>query len=381
MLYYLSQHLLELSAGTAWEDALSGLRVFRYVTFRTAGAAVTALGITLLLGPAFIRWLRRVRFGQHYDDAASQSGGRTERERKRGTPTMGGLLMVVAIDLTALLWTQWNSLVVLTLVSLVGLAALGFYDDYAKIAFQNPKGVHARVKLIVQFVLAGFIALYLWWQPETRRLVTDIHVPFLKQPVWRGAAVAGILLTVLVIVGSSNAVNLTDGMDGLAIGCTLIVTAAFIVFTYVAGHAIIANYLMIPHVPGASELTVICAAVFGAALGFLWFNCHPADVFMGDTGSLAIGGVLGIMAVLIHQPLVLLIAGGVFVAEAGSVLLQVTWFKATRRFGGEGRRLFRMTPLHHHFELLKWPETKIVTRFYILCVLCAVVALASLKLR
>lgn len=381
MLYYLSQHLLELSAGTAWEDALSGLRVFRYVTFRTAGAAVTALGITLLLGPAFIRWLRRVRFGQHYDDAASQSGGRTERERKRGTPTMGGLLMVVAIDLTALLWTQWNSLVVLTLVSLVGLAALGFYDDYAKIAFQNPKGVHARVKLIVQFVLAGFIALYLWWQPETRRLVTDIHVPFLKQPVWRGAAVAGILLTVLVIVGSSNAVNLTDGMDGLAIGCTLIVTAAFIVFTYVAGHAIIANYLMIPHVPGASELTVICAAVFGAALGFLWFNCHPADVFMGDTGSLAIGGVLGIMAVLIHQPLVLLIAGGVFVAEAGSVLLQVTWFKATRRFGGEGRRLFRMTPLHHHFELLKWSETKIVTRFYILCVLCAVVALASLKLR
>lgn len=381
MLYYLSQHLLELSAGTAWEDALSGLRVFRYVTFRTAGAAVTALGITLLLGPAFIRWLRRVRFGQHYDDAASQSGGRTERERKRGTPTMGGLLMVVAIDLTALLWTQWNSLVVLTLVSLVGLAALGFYDDYAKIAFQNPKGVHARVKLIVQFVLAGFIALYLWWQPETRRLVTDINVPFLKQPVWRGAAVAGILLTVLVIVGSSNAVNLTDGMDGLAIGCTLIVTAAFIVFTYVAGHAIIANYLMVPHVPGASELTVICAAVFGAALGFLWFNCHPADVFMGDTGSLAIGGVLGIMAVLIHQPLVLLIAGGVFVAEAGSVLLQVTWFKATRRFVGEGRRLFRMTPLHHHFELLKWPETKIVTRFYILCVLCAVVALASLKLR
>ncbi|MBK9139757.1 MAG: phospho-N-acetylmuramoyl-pentapeptide-transferase [Verrucomicrobia bacterium] len=360
---------------------MSGLRVFRYVTFRTAGAAVTALGITLLLGPAFIRWLRRVRFGQHYDDAASQSGGRTERERKRGTPTMGGLLMVVAIDLTALLWTQWNSLVVLTLVSLVGLAALGFYDDYAKIAFQNPKGVHARVKLIVQFVLAGFIALYLWWQPETRRLVTDINVPFLKQPVWRGAAVAGILLTVLVIVGSSNAVNLTDGMDGLAIGCTLIVTAAFIVFTYVAGHAIIANYLMVPHVPGASELTVICAAVFGAALGFLWFNCHPADVFMGDTGSLAIGGVLGIMAVLIHQPLVLLIAGGVFVAEAGSVLLQVTWFKATRRFVGEGRRLFRMTPLHHHFELLKWPETKIVTRFYILCVLCAVVALASLKLR
>jgi phospho-N-acetylmuramoyl-pentapeptide-transferase len=381
VLYYLSQQLLDWSAGTAWEDPLSGLRVFRYVTFRTAGAAVTALGLSLLLGPAFIRWLRRVKFGQHYDDAAAQSGGRTERERKRGTPTMGGLLMVVAIDLTALLWTQWNSLVVLTLVSLVGLAALGFYDDYAKIAFQNPKGVHARVKLIVQFVLAGFVALYLWWQPETRRLVTDINVPFLKEPVWRGAAVAGILLTVLVIVGSSNAVNLTDGMDGLAIGCTLIVTAAFLVFTYAAGHAVIANYLMIPHVPGASELTVICAAVFGAALGFLWFNCHPADVFMGDTGSLAIGGVLGIMAVLIHQPLLLFIAGGVFVAEAGSVLLQVGYFRYHKRFHGVDKRLFRMTPLHHHFELLQWPETKIVTRFYIVCVVCVVVALASLKLR
>lgn len=381
MLFYLSQYLIEVTKGTAWADAMSGLNVFRYVTFRTAGATVTALLLSLLLGPAFIRWLKRIKFGQHYDDAATQSGGRTERERKRGTPTMGGLLMVTAIDLTALLWTQWNSLVVLTLVSLVGLAALGFYDDYAKIAFQNPKGVHARVKLVVQFTIAGFIALYLWWQPETRRLITDINVPFWKEPVVRGAAVTGIVLAVLVIVGSSNAVNLTDGMDGLAIGCTLIVTAAFTIFTYVAGHAIIADYLMIPHVPGASELTVICGAMFGAAMGFLWFNCHPADVFMGDTGSLAIGGVLGIMAILIHQPLLLVIAGGVFVAEAGSVMLQVAYFRYHKRFHGVDKRLFRMTPLHHHFELLKWPETKIVTRFYILCVLCVVVALASLKLR
>jgi phospho-N-acetylmuramoyl-pentapeptide-transferase len=212
-------------------------------------------------------------------------------------------------------------------------------------------------------------------------LITEIVVPYYKQPVLKEATAAGIALAVLTIVGSSNAVNLTDGMDGLAIGCTLIVTGVFVILTYVAGHARFAAYLQVPYVPGAGELTVVCAAMFGAGLGFLWFNCYPAQVFMGDTGSLALGGVLGIMAVLIHQPFILLIAGGVFVAEACSVMLQVSWFKLHKRRSGVGKRLFLMTPIHHHFEKLGWDETQVVTRFYILGILCAVIALASLKMR
>ena len=206
-------------------------------------------------------------------------------------------------------------------------------------------------------------------------------VPFYKYPILTGAAGVGLVLTVLTIVGSSNAVNLTDGLDGLAVGCTLIVTMVFLVLTYIAGNHKFATYLQVPYVPGAGELTVFSAAMFGASLGFLWYNCHPAQVFMGDTGSLALGGALGIMAVLIHQPLVLVIAGGVFVAEAVSVICQTTWFKYTRLRYGEGRRIFLMAPLHHHFEKKGWYESQVVTRFYILCVLCAVVALSTLKLR
>ena len=208
-------------------------------------------------------------------------------------------------------------------------------------------------------------------------------VPFLKHPILTGAAgvSVGLLLTALTIVGSSNAVNLTDGLDGLAIGCTLIVSFVFLVLTYVAGHAKVAEYLQVPHVVGAGELTVFCAAMIGAGLGFLWFNCHPAAVFMGDTGSLALGGALGIMAVLIHQPLVLVIAGGVFVAEAVSVILQTGYFKYTRKRYGTGQRIFLMAPLHHHFEKKGWPESQVVARFYILCILCAVMALSTLKIR
>ena len=206
-------------------------------------------------------------------------------------------------------------------------------------------------------------------------------MPFIKHPVLTSAGPAGLLLTVLTIIGSSNAVNLTDGLDGLAIGCTLIVAAVFLVFTYIAGNFKFAEYLQVPFVSGAGELTVFCAAMIGAGLGFLWFNCHPAQMFMGDTGSLALGGVLGIIAVLIHQPLVLVIAGGVFVVEAASVLLQTSWFKYTRHRTGTGRRIFLMAPLHHHFEKKGWYESQVVTRFYILCILCAVVALSTLKLR
>lgn len=381
MFYYLSQYLLLNSQNTDLGETISWLRVFRYITFRTAGATVTALLLSLWLGPHVIAWLNRLRFGQHYIDRAAAHADLKARLDKSGTPIMGGVLIVMAIDLTALLWAQWTPLTILTLVSLIGLAALGFYDDYAKITRDAGKGLRPNVKLWFQSLLALFIAVYLWWVPDTRPLITDIMVPFFKHPVATGATAVGIFLAILIIVGSSNAVNLTDGLDGLAIGCTVMVTVVFLVVTYIAGHTKIAAYLQVPHVEGAGELTVVCGAIFGASLGFLWFNCHPAQVFMGDTGSLALGGVLGIMAVLVHQPFILLIAGAVFVAEAASVIIQVSCFKYYRRFHGVEKRVFLMTPLHHHFERLGWYESKIVTRFYILSALSAVLALATLKLR
>src|SRR5947207_7276048 len=382
MLYYLSQYLQQEAADTAWADYLAPLRVFRYITFRSAGAAVTALLLSLWLGPKVIVWLTQLRFGQQYTDKAEESGSLATRLlSKKGTPTMGGILIVLVLDLTALAWAQWNALVVLTLLSLIVLAGLGFYDDYVKITRQNNRGTGSQVKLWVQFALALFIGMYLWMLPETHKLITEVMVPFIKHPVLPSAGPVGLLLTVLTIIGSSNAVNLTDGLDGLAIGCTLIVAAVFLAFTYIAGNFKFAEYLQVSFVSGAGELTVFCAAMIGAGLGFLWFNCHPAQMFMGDTGSLALGGVLGIIAVLIHQPFVLVIAGGVFVAEAVSVLLQTSWFKYTRHRHGAGQRIFLMAPLHHHFEKKGWYESQVVTRFYILCILCAVVALSTLKLR
>jgi phospho-N-acetylmuramoyl-pentapeptide-transferase len=381
MLYYLSQYILNATQGTEWQGPLSGLRVFQYITFRSAGAAVTALLLSWVLGPKVIAWLQRLKFGQDYVDKAEETGTLVARVlSKKGTPTMGGILIVAAMDLTAVLWAQWNTLVQLTLLSVLVFAGLGFYDDYAKITKQTAAGAAAKIKLIVQAALGLFIALYLFSMPSTRELVTKIMVPFYKYPI-ATSAVIGVIITVLTIVGSSNAVNLTDGLDGLAIGCTIIVSVVFLIVTYLSGNAVMAKYLQIPHVNGAGELTVFCAAMIGAGLGFLWFNCHPAKVFMGDTGSLALGGALGIIAVLIHQPFLLVIAGGVFVAEAGSVMIQTTYFKYTRRKYGVGRRVFLMSPLHHHFEKKGWYESQVVTRFYILCVLCAVVALGTLKIR
>lgn len=384
MFYYLSQQILSWSAHSAWADELSFLRLFRYITFRSAGAAVTALVLSWWLGPRVIAWLRRLKFGQHYTDKAEEAGGLIARvTTKRGTPTMGGILIVTVMDLTALLWAQWNTLVQVTLLSVVVLAGLGFYDDYAKITQQSNRGAASHIKLLVQTSLAVFVAVYLWQVPSTRQLVSEVVVPFFKHPVALGSVgmIIGLLLTVLAIVGSSNAVNLTDGLDGLAIGCTLIVSFVFVVLTYVAGNIKAADYLQVPYVAGAGELTVFCAAMIGAGLGFLWFNCHPAQVFMGDTGSLALGGALGIVAVLIHQPLVLVIAGGVFVAEGLSVMVQTGYFKYTRRRYGAGRRVFLMAPLHHHFEKKGWHESQVVTRFYILCILCGVLALSTLKIR
>jgi len=382
MLYYLSQKLLDWSAGTHWGDHLSALRLFRYITIRSAGAAVTALILSWWLGPTIIRWLKQLKFGQDYADKAETAGGLGARVlSKKGTPTMGGILIIAVLVFSTMLWAQWNAQVELTLLSVLVLAGLGFYDDYAKIIQQSGGGTPPRLKLWVQILLATFIGVYLWLTPSTGKLVTEIMVPFYKYPVAVDAGWIGLAIVVLAIVGSSNAVNLTDGLDGLATGCTLIVAFVFLFFTYLAGNLKAAAYLQIPYVPGAGELTVFCAALIGAGLGFLWFNCHPAQVFMGDTGSLPLGGAFGIIAVMIHQPFVLVIAGGVFVMEAASVILQTGWFRFTRKRYGAGRRIFLMAPLHHHFEKKGWYESQVVMRFYILCVLFAVVALATLKLR
>jgi phospho-N-acetylmuramoyl-pentapeptide-transferase len=393
MLYFLSQWILDSAHGGDWEGRLSFLRLFRYITVRCAGAAITSLVLSWWLGPKIIRWLKELKFGQEYADKAEAAGLSNLRGSKKGTPTMGGLLIVVALLFSTMLWAQWNAQVELTMLSVLVLAGLGFYDDYAKILKQSGGGTPPRVKLIVQFTLAAFVGIYLWNLPAKSELhllgtksiwhcnlVSTLMLPFYKYPLHVGA-VGGVVVVMLAIVGSSNAVNLTDGLDGLATGCTLIVGFVFLFFTYLAGNIKAATYLQIPFVAGAGELTVFCAALLGAGLGFLWFNCHPAQVFMGDTGSLALGGAFGIVAVLIHQPFVLVIAGGVFVAEAVSVMLQKGWFKLTRLRTGTGRRIFLMAPLHHHFEKKGWHESQVVMRFFILCVLCAVVALATLKLR
>ena len=394
MLFYLSQAILGWAEGTEWAPYVSFLRLFRYITFRSAGAAITALLLSLWLGPKVIAWLKRLKFGQEYKDIADETGDfKTRILSKKGTPTMGGILIVLVLNLTAILWAQWNPLIELTLLAVLVLTGLGFYDDYAKIIKQQGGGAPPHVKLWVQFAVAAFVAVYLWKSPmlsELRladakavmhnNLVSTLMLPFYKYPIQCGAVI-GIIIVILTIVGSSNAVNLTDGLDGLAIGCTVITSIVFLVLTYLASNFKYAMYLQIPFVPGAGELTVFCAAMIGAGMGFLWFNCHPAQVFMGDTGSLALGGALGLIAILIHQPFVLLIAGGVFVMEAGSVIIQKGWFKYTRKRFGEGRRFFLMAPIHHHFEKKGWYESQVVTRFSILCVMFAVVALSTLKIR
>ena len=384
MFYYLSQmpQWFVDNGHAAWADWLSFLRVFQYITFRTAGAAVTALLLSWWLGPKIIAKLKQLKFSQQYEDKAEAAGGLKARVNKKGTPSMGGVMIVLTLDITALLWARWNEFLALTLMSVVVLAALGFYDDWVKLTKQDKAGIHSKVKLIVQIGLGLFIALYLWNHQSMSDLVRKLMMPFYPEAVdFAGAGIVGLSITVAAIVGSSNAVNLTDGLDGLAIGCTLIVAFVFIILTYIAGNVNTAEYLLVPYVEGAGELTVFCAAMIGAGLGFLWFNCHPAQVFMGDTGSLALGGSLGVIAVLIHQPFVLVIAGGVFVLEAMSVMIQTGWFKYTRRKYGEGRRVFLMAPLHHHFEKKGWHESQVVARFYILGILFAVLALSTLKLR
>jgi len=363
--------------------------LLRYVTVRSGGALITSLLLSWWLGPRLISWLSDLKFRQDYQPKDAQkpgdATGAADAQAKRGTPTMGGILIVLTLDLSVLLWARWNPLVILVLVVLLAFAGLGLYDDWRKVSKQNADGVSSSFKLLIQFAVGIAAVAYLWRLPSGSALVTQLNIPFVaaKSAILAGGAatVLALLLSVVTIVGASNAVNLTDGMDGLAIGCTIVCTFVFLVMAYVAGNAELARYLLVPKVPGSGELTVVCAALIGSSLGFWWYNCHPASVFMGDTGSLAIGGALGVIAVAIHQPLTLLIAGGVFVVEALSVFLQVGWFKYTRIRFGQGRRILLMSPLHHHFRKKNWSETKVVTRFYIAAILFAVLALSTLKVR
>jgi phospho-N-acetylmuramoyl-pentapeptide-transferase len=351
-------------------DAVPAFNVFRYLTFRTAGAIVTALLLSLLLGPWFIRALRRLQVGQNIRDV-----GPATHQVKAGTPTMGGVLILTAVLVPTLLWANLVNLYVwVALAVTVLFGGIGFVDDFLKVRRKRSLGLTARIKFGLQVLVAALAAGFLLSLPEGHPFQPTLTFPFFKQLVLDLGPLY-VPFVVLVLTGSSNAVNLTDGLDGLAIGATLIAASTYVVFTYLAGNAIAARYLQIPYVPGVGEVAIFCGALVGASLGFLWFNAHPADIFMGDVGSLAIGGAIGMVAVLAKQELVLVLVGGLFVLEAASVILQVASFKLT------GRRLFRMSPLHHHFELAGWAEPKIIVRFWILSILFALVSLSTLKLR
>jgi phospho-N-acetylmuramoyl-pentapeptide-transferase len=352
------------------QPGLSALNVFRYITFRSAYAAITALLVCFVAGPPMIEWLRAVKLGQKV-----RAEGPQTHLTKAGTPTMGGLLIVTAIVVPCLLWGNFHSRAMwIALIATVWLGAIGFLDDYLRVVKGFPKGLLGRYKLAGQFVLGLGIGIVLWFWPEPGLSPSTTHVPFLKfQYVDFGILI--IPFVILVVTGTSNAVNLTDGLDGLASGLTAIAALTFAGLCYLSGHARFSSYLNITFLPYAGELTVFCAAVLGAALGFLWYNAHPADVFMGDTGSLALGGALGTVAILIKREFWLVLVGGVFVAEALSVMLQVVSFKLW------GRRIFKMSPLHHHFELEGWDETRVVLRFYIAGALLALLSLSTLKLQ
>jgi phospho-N-acetylmuramoyl-pentapeptide-transferase len=358
--------------------------LFNYISFRAAGATVTALFLAFAAGPAIIRRLQLLKIGQvvRTDLMASHQG-------KRGTPTMGGLIIVLATIVPTLLWAPLtNRFVVVALLATLWTAAIGFLDDYLKVVEGKSRGLVAKWKLAGQATFGLALGLYLLlWPvvPDTTMAATATTLPFLKYTVVIFLPVVYVLFVMFVVTGSSNAVNMTDGLDGLAAGLTAIAAAAFAFFAYILGRTDTTSYLNFYYLPGAGELTVFCAALMGAALGFLWFNAHPAKVFMGDTGSLAIGGGLGTVSILLKSEFLLLIIGGVFVAEQVSVILQVGVYKYFLRTRGreyaDAHRVFRMAPLHHHFEKKGWAETTVVTRFYILGILCALLALATLKIR
>jgi phospho-N-acetylmuramoyl-pentapeptide-transferase len=366
MLYYL--HLLT--------EIFSPFRIFRYITFRALCGAATAFLLSIVLGPWLIRQLRKLKVGQQ-ERKEEAPPLYVLHARKEGTPTMGGVLIIASVVISSLLWAvPLNPFVLLTLATMCWMGLIGFCDDRAKLLRKNTRGLSARHKLILQTAWAAVAVGVLLAVPDMRRHARELMVPFLKEPL---VADMGIALTFLfvavVLVGAANAVNLTDGLDGLAIGCSTSAAIAYLIMAYAAGNVIFAEYLRVPHVAGSGELAVCCGCLLGAGLGFLWYNCHPAHVFMGDTGSLALGGAIAMVAILIKQELVLVIVGGVFVIEALSVIVQVISFRA------RGKRVFAMAPLHHHFEIKGWSETQVTIRFWILSIIFALLGVATLKIR
>lgn len=372
MLYYLdrlSEH--------ATSDFFKAFNVFQYVTFRAVGAALTAFVLSLAFGNFTIRKLLSLKLGQPIRNADEVHKLAELHGQKAGTPTMGGILLLGTTVLSTLLWARPdNSFVWLVLGAMLAAGALGFADDYLKVSKKNSAGVRERTKILVQLLIALGVTYFFLTDPRLQRQASALYVPFYKKMLIPNM---GIIVTFLffagIILGTSNAVNLTDGLDGLAISTFAVAAACFTALAYVTGHAVFAEYLLLVRIPATAELTVFCGALVGAALGFLWYNCYPAEIFMGDVGSLALGGALGTVAILIKQEILLGIVGGVFVMEAVSVILQVASFKLT------GKRIFRMAPLHHHFELLGWSEPKVITRFLILGILFALFSLTTLKLR
>jgi phospho-N-acetylmuramoyl-pentapeptide-transferase len=381
-----------------YPEELGFLRVFQYLTFRAVMAAVTALLIGLAFGPWVINRLTDLKFGQPIREYGVKA-----HLAKAGTPTMGGVLILIGVGLATLLWFDWaNRFVWVVMLVTFGFGAIGWVDDWRKVVKKDPEGMRSGEKYLWQSLIGLVAALYLAFSvSETSSLRVlelflrwvqsgfstdlppraDLMVPFFKSVSYPLGVFGFIILTYLVIVGTSNAVNLTDGLDGLAIMPVVMVGSALGVFAYVVGRADFSRYLLLPHIPGAGELLIFCAAMAGAGLAFLWFNTHPAQIFMGDVGALALGGALGTIAVIARQEIVLAIMGGIFVVEALSVMMQVTWFKFTKKRFGTGRRILKMAPLHHHFEKSGWTETQVVVRFWIITMLLCLVGLASLKLR
>jgi phospho-N-acetylmuramoyl-pentapeptide-transferase len=353
-----------------------GFEVFRFLTFRSALAAITALIMSLILGPIIIKILQKKQIGE-----AKKVDGPKFHWSKAGTPTMGGIIVILSVVIPVILWGDIKSIyIILILAGTIWLSGVGFLDDYLKVIKKYPNGLIARYKLLGQIFIGLVVGSVIYFSPEFEGVNTLTTVPFLKD-VNLDLSYFYIPVVVFIVTATSNAVNLTDGLDGLAIGVTTIVMLALAIISYVSGNAIFANYLNIMHLPGSGELTVFVAALIGASLGFLWFNFYPAQVFMGDTGSLALGGAFGILAVLIKKELLIPILGGIFFLETVSVIIQRVYFKYTKKKYGEGRRVFKMAPIHHHFEMAGWPEPKIVVRFYIIAIILAIVSLTSFKIR
>ena len=356
------------------------LRVLRFITLRTLMAAGTATLIGFVIGPWLIRKLRALKFGQHYDD--DRTGDLAQKFDKKNTPTMGGLLIFFSVFFSTILWAQPNIWVLVSLFVYTALTGVGFRDDYLKVVKKNRDGISSREKMGWQTLITIVALAALVLHPTSSEKIRELWVPFIKYPILTAMPVAVLFVLVFFwVVGFSNAINLTDGLDGLAIGCTITVALVYGIMAYAAGNVKIAEYLLISHVPGTGELAVICGALVGAGMAFLWYNSYPAELFMGDTGSLALGGLIGMIAFMVQQPLTLVIVGGVFVVEAISVMIQVGFFKYTRRRYGEGRRFFRMAPIHHHFQKAGWPETKVVLRFWVISLMCALAGLGTLKIR